>query len=213
MLEAYDLLPVMECLKLPEMDAVESCMDALEPWLNINGGGDVAFSQNAINGFIGGTVGVVGTVVATFVKKAQVKDRLKCTYCAGTGQIICGICLDRGTVSTLNVATGQWELKECQSCEGSGTVVCINCQGSGTVLPEDFLQKLGDSEAGFSDDDYIGLFDEVKFPTVGPAAEELPKTGTDAAGEPATPTTRTPVGSATSTSKSLDPVDPSGGLG
>ena len=29
-------------------------------------------------------------------------------------------------------------------------------------------QALGDSEQGFSEDDYIGLFDEVKFPTSSP---------------------------------------------
>ena len=83
-------MPVVDCLKQSDMDAVNACMEALEPWLNINEDGAVSFSQSAINGFIGGTVGVVGTVVATLVKKAQVKDRLKCTYCAGSGQIVCG---------------------------------------------------------------------------------------------------------------------------
>jgi len=46
---------------------------------------------------------------------------------------------------------------ECGTCEGTGTVVCINCQGSGVQVPEDILQKLGDSEVGFTEDDYIGL--------------------------------------------------------
>ena len=54
----------------------------------------------------------------------------------------------------------------CEQCEGTGTVVCINCQGSGVSVPEDILQKLGDSEAGLTEEDYIGLFDEVKFPTL-----------------------------------------------
>ena len=35
-------------------------------------------------------------------------------------------------------------------------------------------QALGDTEQGFSEDDYIGLFDEVKFPTSPPS---LPNAG------------------------------------
>ena len=36
-------------------------------------------------------------------------------------------------------------------------------------------QALGDSEQGFSEDDYIGLFDEVKFPS-SPPREDIPPT-------------------------------------
>ena len=36
--------------------------------------------------------------------------------------------------------------------------------GLGHRIPDDFLQKLGDAEQA-ADDDYIGLFDEVKFPS------------------------------------------------
>ena len=131
-------------------------MDAIEPWLAVNDNGGVQFSLSAINGFIGGTVGVLGTVVATTIKKGQVKDRLKCTYCDGTGEIVCGVCLGRGTVNAMNDA-GEWELIQCPSCDATGSVVCINCQGSGLAVPDDFLQVLGDTEAGFSDEDYIGL--------------------------------------------------------
>ena len=53
-------------------------------------------------------------------------------------------------------------------------MVCINCQGSGLNVPDDFVQALGDTEQGFSEDDYIGLFDEVKFPTSPPP---LPNAG------------------------------------
>ena len=28
-----DLVPVMDCLKLPDMDAVNACFDSLSPWL------------------------------------------------------------------------------------------------------------------------------------------------------------------------------------
>lgn len=117
---------------------------------------DDRFDPKAIDGFIGGSVGVVGTVTAMIVKKSQVKERLKCTYCDGTGKILCGKCLGRGTVQTKD-ESGQWVMTPCTNCESSGTVVCINCQGSGLAVPDEFLQVLGDSEAGFSDDDYIGL--------------------------------------------------------
>ena len=56
MLEAYDLMPVVECLKAPDMDAVELCLERVEPWLQITERGDVLLSEAAIAGFIGGTV-------------------------------------------------------------------------------------------------------------------------------------------------------------
>ena len=36
--------------------------------------GDVMLSQGATNGFIGGSVGAVGTVIATMVKKDQARE-------------------------------------------------------------------------------------------------------------------------------------------
>lgn len=69
MLEAYDLMPVMKCLKLPDQDTVNACFDTLSPWLELTEDGNVVFSQSALNGFIGGSVGAIGTVIATMVKK------------------------------------------------------------------------------------------------------------------------------------------------
>lgn len=137
------------------MDAVQKCMDTLEPWLEVT---EETFSVSsaAINGFIGGAVGVFGTAVATRMKKTEVKDRLKCTYCQGSGQIACGHCMDTGTWSTQG-QDGEWLKSGCPNCESTGTVVCINCQGSGITVPDDVMSVLGDSEAGFTDDDYIGL--------------------------------------------------------
>lgn len=89
---------------------------------------------------------------------AQVKDRLKCTYCAGTGQITCGRCFGAKMIELRDPSAPDGVLRhECGTCESTGTVVCINCQGSGVQVPEDILQKLGDSEVGFTEDDYIGL--------------------------------------------------------
>ena len=141
------MLPIVDCLKLDNMDAVQVCMDRLEPWLELTETGDINFSLNAVNGFIGGTVGVIGTVIAAGIKKDQVKERLQCVYCEGSGQIMCGHCLGTGKISYYNEALGELVLGEtCPNCEGTGTVVCINCQGSGMSVPDDFLQVLGDEE-------------------------------------------------------------------
>ena len=191
------MLPIVDCLKLDNMDAVQVCMDRLEPWLELTETGDINFSLNAVNGFIGGTVGVIGTVIAAGIKKDQVKERLQCVYCEGSGQIMCGHCLGTGKISYYNEALGELVLGEtCPNCEGTGTVVCINCQGSGMSVPDDFLQVLGDEEVsaaaaranthtphpspfpllplkrrpspisqiGFTEEDYIGLFDETPIP-------------------------------------------------
>lgn len=160
----------MDCLKLDGMDAVEQCMDNLEPWLAINDEGDVAFSLNAVNGFIGGSVGVIGTVISTMIKKEEVKDRLKCPYCAGSGQILCGHCLSTGVVK-YQMEDGSIGTKTCENCEGTGSVVCINCQGSGISVPEEFFTALGDEEVGFTEEDFIGLFDEKPLPSRSDAPE------------------------------------------
>lgn len=201
MLEAFDLLPVVDCLKLDSMDAVELCMDKLEPWLEIADGGIVNFSPSAINGFIGGSVGVVGTVIATMIKKDEVKDRLKCVYCDGSGQILCGHCLGHGVIRGMD-ASGNMISEPCPNCEGTGTVVCINCQGSGLSVPEDFFQVMGDPEIGFTEEDYIGLFDETPIPK----------------GQPPAVPPKEPVGavSSSATDKTEDrprPSDYTGGMG
>jgi hypothetical protein len=137
MVEAYDLFPVVDCLQLDSFDSVQMCMENLSPWFKIDTEtGDFVLSQNALNGFIGGSVGVVGTLLFTTIKKEEVKDRLKCNYCDGTGQIVCGHCLGTGTVSHVEAGTGAVCSGPCQNCDSSGTVVCINCQGSGVTVPE-----------------------------------------------------------------------------
>jgi hypothetical protein len=163
-IEAYDLVPMLSCLdQSSSYTGVLACFDTLSPWLQITDDG-VVFSETAVAGFLGGTVGVIGTVTATFIKRDEVKERLKCPYCEGSGQLACGTCLGLGTISMMEGE--EMVTKTCPQCEGTGTVVCINCQGSGVSVPEDILQKLGDSEVGFTEEDYIGLFDEVKFPTI-----------------------------------------------
>lgn len=173
---------MIECLKLDGMDAVEQCMDNLEPWLAINADGGIDFSTNARNGFIGGSVGVIGTVLSTLIKKEEVKDRMKCNYCAGSGQILCGHCLSTGVVSYLN-EEGVKVTEQCSNCDGTGLVVCINCQGSGISVPEEFFSVLGDDEMGFTEEDYIGLFDEVPKKQPGPTPDAPQKVPVAAGGD------------------------------
>lgn len=204
MLEAYDLVPIIDCLKLPDQDAVNACFDTIPPWLSVTEGGDITFSAGAVNGFIGGSVGAVGTLVATLIKKDQVKDRLKCVYCDGTGIITCGPCL--GSSQLASMQDGVLTFSGCPTCESTGHVVCINCQGSGLNVPDDFVQALGDSESGFSEDDYIGLFDEVKFPDRKDSSGPIPG--------PPPPMVVPPVPTASSDAAKKDELlDVTGGMG
>jgi len=204
MLEAFDLMPVIDCLKLDGIDAVEMCMDNISPWMQITDEGELSFSLNAVNGFIGGSVGVIGTVASTMIKKEQVKDRLKCNYCAGSGQIVCGHCLGTGTISVKG-EDGVLSSVTCANCEGSGTVVCINCQGSGLSVPDEFLQVLGDEEMGFTEEDYIGLFDETPVPNKANAPDVPASVATAAAS--------TAAKTAAATKNGPRPEDYTGGLG
>jgi hypothetical protein len=210
LLEAYELLPVMECLKLNTMDQVQACMDVVEPWLRVGDGGDVTVSQGAINGFTGGTFGVIGTLAFTQLKKGQVKDRLKCLYCDGTGQITCGHCLGTGKITYMNDAN-ELVTEPCTNCDASGTVVCINCQGSGLTVPDDFLQVLGDEEMGFTEDDYIGLFDETP-PTLPELDVASGERKPEAAAVGGGGTGSSAKGSSVTKSEP-EPVDYTGGLG
>jgi hypothetical protein len=157
-LEAFDLLPLADCVleetfRIADADKIQACVDTLEPYFSVGGDLKVDVSQRFLDGLTGGAFGAIGTLFFTLRKKQEVKDNLVCAYCDGSGHIDCGRCLSHGKMER------QGTLVPCTNCEATGMVVCINCQGSGRSLPEDLFQKLGDEEEGFSDDDYIGLFD------------------------------------------------------
>ena len=67
------------------------------------------------------------------------------------------------------------------------------------------MLKLGDSEAGVTEEDYIGLFDEVKFPT-------LDSTSGRKTGEEAEKATAEKAGT-TASQEQVKDFDPTGGLG
>lgn len=221
MIEAYDLVPMLTCFSASSSAIeVEQCMQSISPWFSISDEGKVFLSEAAAGGFVGGSVGVIGTVISTLYKRDEVKDRLKCPYCNGSGQILCGVCFGTGMESINIAGTDEWQEVVCSTCEGAGTVVCINCQGSGLAVPEDILQKLGDSEAGFTEEDYIGLFDEVKFPTLLNQRDDTAAYGEEAsareesvvaAGEPDKPEARKVARE--SREQAPRPNDYTGGLG
>ena len=56
-LELYDLMPMMECLKLPAQVEVNACFEGLSPWLQVTKGGGLALSQGAIlTGLVWGAI-------------------------------------------------------------------------------------------------------------------------------------------------------------
>lgn len=80
--------------------------------------------------FAGGTVGVMGTLIALEWAKIDTLERQQCSYCRGTGKLICGSCC--GLRVMPDAQTGQ---KDCENCEGQGGVECMHCEGSGRLLP------------------------------------------------------------------------------
>ena len=151
-----ELMPLIECAKLG-MDSgslpdYNMCVENVAKWAQVNNG-QLVMSEAAIAGFIGGTVGTLGTAATALFKRKEVKDRLTCMYCDGTGRILCGKCL--GAPAGCD---------QCDKAAKGPTVRCINCQGSGMSVPDELLQILGDDEAGgFSEADLLGLIDREEL--------------------------------------------------
>jgi len=152
----YDLDVLVKCAQAGSWDNVKSCVAAAEPWLGINEQGQITITAQAAGGGLAGSIGVLGTLAAFKMRQGEIKDRLKCIYCEGSGRITCGRCLSKGIFTDKDGVQS-----ECANCASMGSVVCINCQGSGRSIPEDILRRLGDEEQGISDGDLIGLFDQL----------------------------------------------------
>lgn len=69
----------------------------------------------------GGTVGVMGTIIALEVRRQQVKERKQCPYCRGTGKIPCGSCYTIGAIPSGDAVTAQ---EACHSCSSRGFLQC-----------------------------------------------------------------------------------------
>ena len=81
--------------------------------------------------FIGGTVGIMGTLVALEIKNTKDLSLESCPYCMGHGKILCGTCL-----GSCKVDGGP-----CPNCGATGDVLCINCKGDGRLTPIVFQNK------------------------------------------------------------------------
>jgi hypothetical protein len=120
--------PAAAMLDLPDLPSVYSGFrQALE-----DAGATVVFERGALRildpdlaAFVGGTVGVIGTVQSILTRRRAVRERLTCVYCDGAGMLMCGIC-----VGSCRSADGT----PCSNCKGSGHVACVSCQGSGNSV-------------------------------------------------------------------------------
>lgn len=88
----------------------------------------------------GGTVGVMGTLIALEVGRAKARERKQCPYCRGSGRLACGQCCTIGAVpSVSNLPAAQ---DACQLCNAAGYVECMHCEGEGRLLPIEYERAL-----------------------------------------------------------------------
>jgi len=89
-------------------------------------------------GFLGGSVGVLGTLLTYEKGRFKMKQRILCPYCEGSGVITCGACCGCGR--TVPAGTAAEEINDaaasqCNTCGGLGVVACVNCKGEGVTVP------------------------------------------------------------------------------
>lgn len=88
----------------------------------------------------GGTVGVMGTILALEVGRQRAIERKQCPYCHGTGKLACGKCYGLGEVPTASAAGGK---VACTACpEASGYMVCNHCGGDGRLIPVEYERAI-----------------------------------------------------------------------
>ena len=93
-------------------------------------------------GVIGGSFGVMGTLVALEFKKMEVRERAQCPYCIGTGHLTCATCLGSGVVTCTREIVGENGMvtlsvtkQSCPDCNADGYITCVNCKGDGRLVP------------------------------------------------------------------------------
>ena len=88
--------------------------------------------------FVGGTVGVMGVMIAVELKKIKgTSSDEQCPYCMGNGEMLCGSCC--GSLRAPGSSAKQ--PVTCSCCGGRGLVMCINCKGDGRITPIILLSK------------------------------------------------------------------------
>lgn len=79
----------------------------------------------------GGTVGVMGTIIALEVRRQRVKERKQCPYCRGTGKLPCATCCTVGAVPSGSVLAAQ---EPCGACHERGFLQCNHVRESPVFL-------------------------------------------------------------------------------
>ncbi|KAK7247817.1 hypothetical protein SO694_00121056 [Aureococcus anophagefferens] len=126
--------------------------------------------------FVGGSMGVAGTLAVYENNRFHAKQRVVCAYCAsaprnpfraarpppppvirvgeGTGYLKCATCMGTGLLA---------DGSKCHTCEGAdaaradGKHVCVNCEGTGLTIPAAFDRK----EIKAQDDEIERQLDEI----------------------------------------------------
>lgn len=76
---------------------------------------------DAVAAFVGGSLGVVGTLISYEWRRYYARTRVACPYCQGRGWLTCATCL--GTDPN------------CPTCHGEGRIKCVNCEATGLAIP------------------------------------------------------------------------------
>lgn len=77
--------------------------------------------NEVMSAICGGTVGVMGTIIALEVRRQRVKERKQCPYCRGTGKLPCAVCYSVGTLPSASAVMAQ---EPCDVCSHSGYLRC-----------------------------------------------------------------------------------------
>mmetsp|Transcript_6351 Transcript_6351/g.8941 ORF Transcript_6351/g.8941 Transcript_6351/m.8941 type:complete len:210 (+) Transcript_6351:38-667(+) len=82
---------------------------------------------DAAAAFIGGTFGVMGTLVVYEQGRYKARMRVACPYCEGRGALTCGACAGTNP--------------DCTVCGGTGRIKCVNCEATGLAIPPQLERK------------------------------------------------------------------------
>ena len=91
---------------------------------------------DAVLAVVGGSFGVIGTLVAYENRRYHARTRVACAYCEGSGSLKCGAC-----AATPGQVLVDAEAIECPQCGGTAKVKCVNCEATGLAIPPQLERK------------------------------------------------------------------------
>jgi len=110
--------------------------------------------QGDIAGLLGGSIGVIGTLVYYEKRRFKMLERVLCPYCQGSGFLTCAVCHGAESLQVRPGAEGAQDGSGgaaedeilCPNCDGAGAVMCPNCKGEGLSMPGQLLRQTLDIE-------------------------------------------------------------------